>query len=167
MQKKFFFKFINNLFLNTQPRYLSNMNSHVYNYAKKLVGKMTYFLYYIAYLTISRDLIATLILINHKTWDTVKGQRRIFLSYPTCSGARAPGLAADMHFRDNVIAFIGPACAFALEPVARLAAYWNSPIITGMGDQVGRTCFPRCKYTYQHLITSPSVRFVRAINFPH
>lgn len=41
-----------------------------------------------------------------------------------------------MHFRDSVIAYIGPACAFALEPVARLAAYWNSPIITGMGDQV-------------------------------
>lgn len=57
-------------------------------------------------------------------------------SYPTCSGARAPGLAADMHFKDDVIAFIGPACAFALEPVARLAAYWNTPIITGMGDQV-------------------------------
>lgn len=57
-------------------------------------------------------------------------------SYPSCSGARAPGLAADMHFKDDVIAFIGPACAFALEPVARLAAYWNTPIITGMGDQV-------------------------------
>jgi Receptor family ligand binding region len=41
-----------------------------------------------------------------------------------------------MHFIDNVIAFIGPACAFALEPVARLAGYWNTPIITGMGDQV-------------------------------
>lgn len=58
-----------------------------------------------------------------------------FGSYPSCSGARAPGLAADMHFKDDVIAFIGPACAFALEPVARLAAYWNTPIITGMGDQ--------------------------------
>lgn len=57
-------------------------------------------------------------------------------SYPLCSGARAPGLAADMHFKDDVIAFIGPACAFALEPVAQLAAYWNTPIITGMGDQV-------------------------------
>ncbi|GLH12694.1 Guanylate cyclase, partial [Gryllus bimaculatus] len=56
-------------------------------------------------------------------------------SYPTCSGVTAPGLAADMHFKDNVVAFIGPACAFALEPVARLAAYWNTPIITGMGDQ--------------------------------
>ncbi|XP_025989515.1 atrial natriuretic peptide receptor 1 isoform X1 [Solenopsis invicta] len=61
--------------------------------------------------------------------------RKVQGSYPSCSGARAPGLAADMHFRDNVIAFIGPACAFALEPVARLAAYWNTPIITGMGDQ--------------------------------
>ncbi|XP_026495452.1 atrial natriuretic peptide receptor 1 [Vanessa tameamea] len=56
-------------------------------------------------------------------------------SYPSCSGAVAPGLAADMHFKDDVIAFVGPACAFALEPVARLAAYWNTPIITGMGDQ--------------------------------
>lgn len=57
-------------------------------------------------------------------------------SYPKCSGAKSPGLAADMHFRDDVIAFIGPACAFALEPVARLASYWNTPVITGMGDQV-------------------------------
>lgn len=57
-------------------------------------------------------------------------------SYPKCSGAIAPGLAADMYFYDKVIAYIGPACAFALEPVARLAAYWNTPIITGMGDQV-------------------------------
>ncbi|KAK0163436.1 hypothetical protein PV327_007117 [Microctonus hyperodae] len=61
--------------------------------------------------------------------------QKVQASYPSCSGARAPGLAADMHFRDNVIAFVGPACAFALEPVARLAAYWNTPIITGMGDQ--------------------------------
>ncbi|KAJ2948360.1 hypothetical protein O0L34_g7597 [Tuta absoluta] len=63
--------------------------------------------------------------------------QKVQASYPSCSGAVAPGLAADMHFKDEVIAFIGPACAFALEPVARLAAYWNTPIITGMGDQVG------------------------------
>ncbi|XP_059225614.1 atrial natriuretic peptide receptor 1 [Stomoxys calcitrans] len=61
--------------------------------------------------------------------------RKVQASYPSCSGAKAPGLAADMHFKNDVIAFVGPACAFALEPVARLAAYWNSPIITGMGDQ--------------------------------
>uniref|UniRef100_A0A8D9EWT4 Atrial natriuretic peptide receptor 1 n=1 Tax=Cacopsylla melanoneura TaxID=428564 RepID=A0A8D9EWT4_9HEMI len=61
---------------------------------------------------------------------------KVQASYPSCSGAIAPGLAADMFFKDNVIAFVGPACAFALDPVARLAAYWNRPIITGMGDQV-------------------------------
>lgn len=60
------------------------------------------------------------------------------LSYPICSGSRSPGLAADMHFKQDVIAFIGPACAFALEPVARLAAYWNTPIITGMVFDVTR-----------------------------
>ncbi|XP_066996048.1 atrial natriuretic peptide receptor 1 [Anabrus simplex] len=60
---------------------------------------------------------------------------KVQASYPSCSGETAPGLAADMHFLNKVIAFIGPACAFALEPVARLAAYWNTPIITGMGDQ--------------------------------
>ena len=46
-----------------------------------------------------------------------------------------------MRFNHDVIAFIGPACAFALEPVASLAAYWNTPIITGMGDQVGQCVF--------------------------
>ncbi|XP_070492916.1 atrial natriuretic peptide receptor 1 isoform X2 [Chironomus tepperi] len=56
-------------------------------------------------------------------------------SYPYCSGNKSPGLAADMYFKEHVITFIGPACAFALEPVARLADYWNVPIITGMGDQ--------------------------------
>ncbi|XP_046387988.1 atrial natriuretic peptide receptor 1 isoform X2 [Ischnura elegans] len=61
--------------------------------------------------------------------------KKVQASYPSCSGAKAPGLAADMHYMARVIAFIGPACAFALEPVARLAAYWNRPIITGMGDQ--------------------------------
>ncbi|XP_026810639.1 atrial natriuretic peptide receptor 1-like [Rhopalosiphum maidis] len=61
--------------------------------------------------------------------------KKVESSYPTCSGAQAPGLAAKMYFVDKVIAFIGPACAFALEPVARLAAFWNIPIITGMGDQ--------------------------------
>ncbi|XP_055547938.1 atrial natriuretic peptide receptor 1 isoform X1 [Wyeomyia smithii] len=60
---------------------------------------------------------------------------KVQASYASCSGATSPGLAADMHFKHNVIAFIGPACAFALEPVARLADYWNTPIITGMGDQ--------------------------------
>uniref|UniRef100_A0A182R7Y7 ANF_receptor domain-containing protein n=1 Tax=Anopheles funestus TaxID=62324 RepID=A0A182R7Y7_ANOFN len=62
--------------------------------------------------------------------------KKVQRSYATCSGSKSPGLAADLHFKKSVIAFIGPACAFALEPVAQLADYWNTPIITGMGDQV-------------------------------
>ncbi|XP_035776449.1 atrial natriuretic peptide receptor 1-like isoform X2 [Anopheles albimanus] len=60
---------------------------------------------------------------------------KVQAAYASCSGSKSPGLAADMHFKYSVIAFIGPACAFALEPVAQLADYWNTPIITGMGDQ--------------------------------
>ncbi|XP_017774638.1 PREDICTED: receptor-type guanylate cyclase gcy-28-like [Nicrophorus vespilloides] len=56
-------------------------------------------------------------------------------SYPSCSDAKTTGEAANMHYKNNVIAYIGPACICALEPVASLAAYWNIPIITGMGDQ--------------------------------
>lgn len=73
-------------------------------------------------------------------------------SYPTCSGVTAPGLAADMHFRDDVVAFVGPACMFALEPVARLAAYWNTPIITGMGDQVRKQMKKRCNFVVNFLL---------------
>lgn len=60
-----------------------------------------------------------------------------------------------MHFRDEVIAFIGPSCAFALEPVARLAAFWNTPIITGVGDQVYEVYFKNViqrPHHVQHII---------------
>lgn len=40
----------------------------------------------------------------------------MLFSYPICSGSRSPGLAADMHFIDDVIAFIGP----GLEEFARV-----------------------------------------------
>jgi len=62
-----------------------------------------------------------------------------FYSYPACDNSLTPGLSADMKFLSNVIAFIGPACGFALDPVARLAAFWNIPIVTGLGDQVRLT----------------------------
>lgn len=82
--------------------------------------------------------------------------QRFFSSYPSCNGALAPGLAADMHFLSDVIAFIGPACLFALEPVARLAAYWNTPIITGMGDQAS--------YFYMTTICNNNIVFAGFIN---
>ncbi|CAL8115018.1 unnamed protein product [Orchesella dallaii] len=61
--------------------------------------------------------------------------QKIQKSYSACDNSLTPGLAADMKFLSNVISFIGPACGFALEPVARLSAYWNIPVVTGLGDQ--------------------------------
>ncbi|ODM94989.1 Atrial natriuretic peptide receptor 1 [Orchesella cincta] len=61
--------------------------------------------------------------------------QKIQKSYSACDNSLTPGLAADMRFLSNVISFIGPACGFALEPVARLSAYWNIPVVTGLGDQ--------------------------------
>ena len=41
------------------------------------------------------------------------------------------GLAADLFYQYNIAALIGPGCAYALDPVARMAGYWNLPIVTG------------------------------------
>ncbi|XP_060072434.1 atrial natriuretic peptide receptor 1-like [Ylistrum balloti] len=51
-----------------------------------------------------------------------------------CSNSRASGVVADMYYRHGINALIGPACAYALDPVGRLANYWNIPLITGLGD---------------------------------
>ncbi|CAH1786475.1 unnamed protein product [Owenia fusiformis] len=51
-----------------------------------------------------------------------------------CTAAKAPGKAADLYYNEGIAALIGPACTSALEPVARLAGYWNIPIVTGLGD---------------------------------
>ena len=40
-------------------------------------------------------------------------------------------VAADMYYNEHVVALIGPGCTYALDPVGRLAAYWNIPLITG------------------------------------
>ncbi|KAI0213822.1 Atrial natriuretic peptide receptor 3, partial [Lamellibrachia satsuma] len=67
---------------------------------------------------------------------------------PDCDGAIAPGLASDLFYKEKVVAFIGPGCTYALDPTARLASYWNVPILTGFGDS-GRF---RYKEHY-HLLT--------------
>lgn len=50
---------------------------------------------------------------------------------------RRTGLASDLFYKEKVVAFIGPGCTYALDPTARLASYWNVPILTGMlyGDR--------------------------------
>ncbi|XP_063399957.1 atrial natriuretic peptide receptor 1-like [Mytilus trossulus] len=51
-----------------------------------------------------------------------------------CSGSTAPGIVADLVKDHAIIGLIGPACAYALDPTAKLANYWNIPIVTGFGD---------------------------------
>ena len=41
------------------------------------------------------------------------------------------GIASDLFHNKGVVAFIGPGCTKALDPIGRMAAYWNVPIITG------------------------------------
>ncbi|KAK7455318.1 hypothetical protein BaRGS_00039512, partial [Batillaria attramentaria] len=45
-----------------------------------------------------------------------------------------PGVASDLFHKHHVSALIGPACAYSLHGVGRMAAYWNIPIVTGLGD---------------------------------
>ena len=42
-------------------------------------------------------------------------------------------LAAELYYTNHVSALVGPACNYALDPVARMAApwNWNIPIVTG------------------------------------
>ncbi|CAL1543500.1 unnamed protein product, partial [Lymnaea stagnalis] len=51
-----------------------------------------------------------------------------------CDPRYASGVAAELHYIEGVQALIGPACSNALDHVARLAGYWNIPILTGLGD---------------------------------
>ncbi len=50
-----------------------------------------------------------------------------------CLSNFAGALAAEEFYLRKVSVFIGPACSFALDPVARMASYWNVPVFTGGG----------------------------------
>jgi len=42
-------------------------------------------------------------------------------------------LAAEKFYNSKVNVFIGPICTIALDPVARMASYWNVPVFTAGG----------------------------------
>ena len=48
-----------------------------------------------------------------------------------CSDLDGPLVAIDMYIKKEVDVFIGPACEYAMAPVARYSPRWNIPIITG------------------------------------
>lgn len=48
-----------------------------------------------------------------------------------CSETHGPLRAIDMYLKRTANVFIGPACDYAVAPIARFSPYWNIPIITG------------------------------------
>ena len=48
-----------------------------------------------------------------------------------CSETLAPLAAMDLYWRREAHVFVGPACDYAVAPIARFAPYWNIPVITG------------------------------------
>ncbi|OTF73711.1 hypothetical protein BLA29_006236, partial [Euroglyphus maynei] len=51
----------------------------------------------------------------------------------TCQGNVLGALAAEKYYTGHVSAFIGPICSLALDPVSRMASYWNVPVFTSGG----------------------------------
>ena len=60
---------------------------------------------------------------------------RLIVNYndSQCSSTFAPLAAIEMYMRKSADVFIGPACHYALAPIARFSPYWNIPIITAGG----------------------------------
>jgi hypothetical protein len=63
---------------------------------------------------------------------TLLGGRQLHLELrdSRCSDTYGPLAAIDMYHTKNVHVFLGPACDYAVAPVARFSPYWNIPVIT-------------------------------------
>ena len=49
-----------------------------------------------------------------------------------CSETVGPLAAIDMYFERRADVFIGPACDYAVSPVARFSPHWNIPVVTAV-----------------------------------
>ncbi|KAK3100996.1 hypothetical protein FSP39_000087 [Pinctada imbricata] len=54
----------------------------------------------------------------------------------------ALGFLADLYYRENVSAFVGPACSDAVKSAGRLAEYLRVPMVSGLGDLALRQQYP-------------------------
>nr|XP_027204126.1 atrial natriuretic peptide receptor 1-like [Dermatophagoides pteronyssinus] len=50
-----------------------------------------------------------------------------------CQSNVLGALAAEKYYTGHVSAFLGPICSLALDPVSRMASYWNVPVFTSGG----------------------------------
>ena len=48
-----------------------------------------------------------------------------------CSDTYGPLVAIDMYLNKSAHVFLGPACDYAVAPIARFSPHWNIPVITG------------------------------------
>ena len=79
---------------------------------------------------------ATLILATEeasKLFPNIQFNLKFYNSTNNCLNHNLGAHAAEEFYLRKVTAFIGPACSFALNAVARMAAYWNVPILTAGG----------------------------------
>ena len=64
--------------------------------------------------------------------NLLEGKRlKVIVRDSKCSDIFAPLAAIDMYWRREAHVFIGPACDYAVAPIARYAPHWNIPLITG------------------------------------
>ena len=45
---------------------------------------------------------------------------------------KAPGIAADFYYKENVAGFFGPLCSGETAPIADLCSHWNIPVVSGV-----------------------------------
>ncbi|GAB6027920.1 hypothetical protein CHUAL_002135 [Chamberlinius hualienensis] len=69
-----------------------------------------------------------------KAYPRIKFELLFRLATPgKCTANEVGAIAAEEYYKNNVTAFLGPACSYALDPVGRMAATWNLPVYTTGG----------------------------------
>jgi len=61
-----------------------------------------------------------------------------------CSETMGPLAAIDMYLERRADVFIGPACDYAVSPLARFSPHWNIPVVTGTFLRVTRRTSSWC-----------------------
>ena len=56
---------------------------------------------------------------------------KVHMGASQCSDTYGPLVAIDMYLKQMAHVFIGPACDYAVAPVARFSPHWNIPVLTG------------------------------------
>ncbi|RWS16378.1 atrial natriuretic peptide receptor 1-like protein [Dinothrombium tinctorium] len=72
----------------------------------------------------------------NELYDNLRINVFVRRSDKSCDSSAAPVYAAEEYYTRNLHAILGPSCTRGLEPVARMAAYWNVPLCTPGGIDI-------------------------------